>query len=143
MSVRIRKYWRESLLIVVGILAIYGLPVVYHLLPWHGADGADVFLRISALILFGDVLWYSFSGKRRFLPVLAVAVLSLGMNRALYGSGSSLATLEASLRMMGPASSDGVPVTVFYNLIIVAAGLLIGLLGAAVLHRPRKTAVQR
>ena len=117
------KYKREAILLISTVLAVYGLPLLYRLLP-PTADLGDVFLRISAGIVFVLVVWYSFSVKRRLLPVLAVGFLSVGMRRSMYGAET------AAYAARGAESAAAVSpwITVLGNLFLIAAAVLIGCL---------------
>ena len=113
------KYKREVILLLVCILAIYGFPLLFRLLPAGTLPNGDILLRISAGIVFSAVVWYSFSAKRRFLPVLAVGILSVGMRRSLYGN---------SAMMLASRTSESALSAVSGNLLLIAAAAAVGLL---------------
>ncbi len=113
------KYKREVILLLICITAIYGFPLLFRLLPAGTLPDGDILLRISAGIVFSAVVWYSFSAQRRFLPVLAVGILSVGMRRSLYGSS----TIMLASRTAGSALSS-----VYGNFLFVAVAAAVGFL---------------
>ena len=127
-----RKYKREVILLLVCILAIYGIPLLVRLLPERTLPDGDILLRISAGIVFAAVVWYSFSVQRRFLPVLTVGVLSVGMRRSLYGSSAA---------MQVSRTAEPVFSAVCGNLLLVAVAAAVGLLAGYLIdcRRKRKT----
>ena len=126
------KYKREVILLLVCILAIYGFPLLFRLLPAGTLPNGDILLRISAGIVFSAVVWYSFSAKRRFLPVLAVGILSVGMRRSLYGN---------SAMMLASRTSESALSVVFSNLLLIIVAAAVGLLSGYLIdcRRKRKT----
>jgi len=132
MSAFLQKYKREAVLIAVSALAIYGLPLLYRLLPVGSILRGDHLLRIAAVIVFGTVVWYSFSVKRRFLPIVTVGVLSFGMRASLYGS-DAVTAMSCSAAESVPVSGAGS----WRMLLFIAAGACIGLLAGVIFRRIR------
>ncbi len=129
MGAFLQKYKREAVLIAVSVLAIYGLPLLYRLLPAGTVLRGDHLLRIAAVILFGAVIWYSFSAKRRFLPILTVGILSFGMRASLYDNHSA-----AAVSRMADTSAHGFS-DVWISLLTVGAGVCIGVLTGVLSRR--------
>ena len=129
MSMFCCKYKREVILLLICIVAIYGFPLLFRLLPAGSLPDGDILLRISAGIVFAAVVWYSFSAQRRFLPVLAVGILSVGMRRSLYGN---------SMVMLASRTSESTLSAVFSNLLLIAVAAAVGLLLGYLLNCRRK-----
>ena len=123
------KYKREVILLLICILAIYGFPLLFRLLPAGSLPDGDILLRISAGIVFAAVVWYSFSAQRRFLPVLAVGILSTGMRRSLYGN---------SMVMLASRTSESALSVVFSNLLLIVVAAAVGLLSGYLIDCRRK-----